>query len=156
VEGRIGAWWRQDAVHRPRERDKVWLERVCDRRGTPISAVGMEGHDNGLWRVRSGRHATQFVVSYAEALRVADTLVVESGVGRRRISSLNRHPFGDSVTGTSQRRNVIAIKTERRRTHASGAPHDDRTPAPPIGRRDESIRQSHDESGRTESSRDER
>ena len=65
----------QQAERDPRgERGDVWLERVCDQAGTPMSTIAFGRCDHGLWRVRSEQHGTHLVVSHAEALRVADTL----------------------------------------------------------------------------------
>jgi hypothetical protein len=52
----------------------VWLERVRNDLGDPMSTIPVGEGDNGLWRVRSEEHGTQFVVSHAEALSVADRL----------------------------------------------------------------------------------
>ncbi len=147
---------RQDAEHHEREeRGDVWLERVCDDAGTPMSAIAVGGGDNGLWRVGSEQHGTQLVVSHAEALRVADTLVGDPA-GRLKTKM---HQFFESVIDTriSSGRLVDARTTDRRRRDASGATHDRRRPGPaPADGPERSFRRSHDEARRTQSSRGQR
>lgn len=56
----------------------VVIERVHDRAGIPTSTVTTDGGDRGLWRVISTRHGTQLVISHAEALSIAHSLVAGS------------------------------------------------------------------------------
>jgi hypothetical protein len=120
----------QDAEYDSRgEGGNVWLERVCDEAGTPMSAITIGARDNGLWRVRSDQHGTQLVVSHAEALSVAQTLTGRSaGRVKTKMRQVSEPTAPIIDTATSAGRLVDAAKADRRRTDASGATHDRRRP----------------------------
>lgn len=123
-----------------------------------VSEAHATDHKDNLSEFQVGEPETPSGKSQsAVAPRVAETLVAGLAVEPPRNEWIKPASAAiQTVTGTSPGRLVNAAKTQRRRSDASGATHDRRRVVPPIASAENSVRQSHAESRRTQSSRGDR